>query len=466
MRKIKLILTLTAIALLILLLSSCGTTSAKGLYRKIDRAMSRLDSYKVSSTLDATFYYHGEKNELSRTGTQIYSSTSKKDCYVYLQSSSTSTIDGSDPNYIENVIAYNGGNAFLYSKSDDVEQRLYSPMTRKDFLSYYSASLKSEKEALFDCETIAFEEIESGGWEITFSGFQQDTTDKYINGLGIRTPFLDDEVLDLELTIQASSDFHITGTSMTVVFSENSKRDTSTIELIDHYSDHNEAELITDDLKLEDYRKIYDVRLVGQLEDMIVDMSGEIKEFAIHTTLDYGGKSYSNRSIVQYGCQEGDYYYETEYDRNNFKHFTSYTEGYKRTYVNQHPKTTLSQSHTEARAYITSLINTANYAPTNVRNIKMLEDGRYQVNHVVTDRSQLEGYLPSYNDVYVGATQVVFFTIEEQEIQKIESTIEVTYLSGGIKGERCTLTVTKVVDFNEEVDFLISFLPYPEYHKS
>ena len=466
MKRIRAILTLTTVLLLLLLLSSCKTNSAAGLYRKIDRAMSRLDSYKVSRTLDATFYYHGERNELSSTGTQIYSGTSRKDCYVYLQSSSTTTIDDADPDYIESVVAYNDGNAFLFSKSDDVEQRVYSPMSRKDFLSYYTTSLKSEKKALFDCETIAFEEIENGGWQITFSGFQKEPIDKYINGLGIRTPFLDDEVLDLELTIQAASDFRITSTSMTVIFKENSKRDTSTIELIDHYSDHDVAEPITDDLKPEDYRKIYDVRLVGQLEDMIVDMSGQIKEFAIHTTLDYGGQLYSSRTIVQYGCQEGDYYYETEYDRNNFKHFISYTEGYKRTYINQHPQTTLPQSHTEARAYITSLINTANYAPTNVRNIKMLEDGRYQVNHVVTDRSQLEVYLPSLNDVYVGATQVVFFTIEEQEIQKIESTFEVTYLSGGIKGERCTLTVTKVVDFNEEVDFFISFLPYPEYHKS
>ena len=64
MKKIRLLL-ITAVTLILLLaFSSCGTSSAKGVYKKINKAMSKLDSFSSETTITVSVNMNGEHADI------------------------------------------------------------------------------------------------------------------------------------------------------------------------------------------------------------------------------------------------------------------------------------------------------------------------------------------------------------------------------------------------------------------
>ena len=463
MKRIKFLL-LTAFGLVALLaLFSCGTdpqddsdhpsgiSSAEELFGKIDAVMSDLESYEAKQAVNMTVYMQNHEINASGELIEIFADTVDDDRYFYSKSTLTTSSESLKLNksYMD-IRAYHQGNAFYFTSVGSAIKKFYSPLSYEDFLEYYSynASATLDDEKIFSCSNSSYTQNENGSWEICLSGYSADFIDDYAEIMGLDDEMLDDKPVDMEIIIKAAPSFRATQMSLRMIFEDDNNDATNpTVELISYYSAYNEATPITDTLDTGNYTQVSDVRLVDGFDYMIEKLKeSEENTFTLDVTQDYGYDIIINeKDVITYGREDG-YYYNVTSTVGDTEGIISYRSG-KQTVTSNGSSNTVDQTEDEAEALINDLIDYAMYDIFNVEHIEKTDDGRYKVTAVPSMSFCLE-ITSSLGVHYVSSTQTIYFTVEDMNIIKIESTIEIRYsITYNSPASREYISIYSVADF-------------------
>ena len=438
MKKIRLLL-ITVVALILLLaLSSCGTNSAKGVFKKINSTMNKLDSHQSEATVNASVRINERWVRISGHTKEVLYNLSGKDCYVYSETNTRTTVDNSATD-IMRIKAYNDGTAYSYAVSGGSVQSICSPLSRREFLKYYQYNTSDfDTKDLYDCANRTFEEIDGGGWVVKFSGYGEEVINSYLSSMGLAAGVMDDKAVDMEITLRANSEFRATSMTMRIIFDgENgSGAIKPKIESTIYYSAYNSVVPETDNLNPAYYKEVADVRLADGIQYMIEDFQNRRSgRFTLEVTQDNGKATYSEESIVRFGTSGGKYHYEIEAEIEGKDRDITYSNGEKIT-VNNGKEKKEKQSDAEARSFINGLINSANYNAVYVEDIVETGKGIYKI---TLDISNVEQYKDLLGGAYLNADQTIYVTIKRKKIDKIESHVTINYYGG-------ELNVTSIVD--------------------
>lgn len=442
MKKIRLLL-ITVVALILLLaLSSCGTSSAKGVYRRIGNATGRLDSYRADTTVTVSVNIDGRLTSVSGIGSEILYNISSDDCYIY-SSNDTYTTVGNNVTSSSRTKSYYNGYAFCYSASGGASQSLCSPISRKDYLEYYQHSNSTSAASfLFDCESHVCSQNDNGGWEITLSGYSTESVNAYLTAMGISPNTIDDKPIDMEFSMKANSKFIATVMRMKIIFEDNrNMAQEPQIESVTYYSEYNEVIPETEYLSPDYYREVADLRVIDGIEYMISDLQSKKSDrFMYSVTQSNGYAKYTETNVVRYGTRFGKFYYDIDADINGEKRLIEYRDGKKTTTPKDGNSKSEKQTDEEAKDFIKSMIGATNYIAMYVDDIELLEDGRYKLTLDITNVQAYRDLVTSSGGIYTGATQTVYVTIKRESIEFIESEITLNHTRG-------KLIVTTVLDF-------------------
>lgn len=432
MKKVRLLLTVTVVLVLLLALSSCCTNSAKGVFKKVNTAMSKLDSYKSETTVTVSVNMSGQAVAISGNVSQVMYKTRSKDCYVYSEQNTRTTAAG-NVTAATRIMAYNDGYAFSYSSTGASVQSLCSPLSRKDFLEYYQYNASGfDTRDIYDCESRTLTQNENGAWEIRFSGYSDEAINAYLATLGFDVDTLDNKAVDMEVTLKANSKFYATVMSTKVIFKNDDSTTSPKIESTVYYSAYDEVVPDTSELNTAYYQKVEDIRLIDGLQYMISDLqSKKSGRFTHKVTQTSGSSTYTEDNIVRFGTTAGDFYYEIDAKINGEKRTITYRDG-KKTTEKSDKTDTVKQSEAEARTFINGLINSASYNAMYVKDIVKLKDGRYKVTLEITNVKAYQDLITSAGGAYAGAEQTVYFTLKRKKIDKIESVTTISHSRGDI----------------------------------
>ena len=441
MKKIRLLL-ITVVALILLLaLSSCGTSSAKGVYKKINTAMSKLDSFSSETTITVSVNMNGQHADIDGYANQSIYHIASKDCYIYSETSIYTVVDESVTSSTR-MKAYYDGYGYSYASTGGSAQNLCSPISRKDFIEYYQYNTTDSITAdLFDCENRTFSQNENGSWEVCFSGFSQESVNSYLATMGLDATALDDKAIDIEICMRANSKFIATSTTTTVIFEDNRNLTVDPkIESVTRYSEYDEVVPKTDNLNPDYYQHVADIRLVDGIEYMIAELQNKKSDRFFYSVTQSNGRSeYTEENIVRYGTTFGKFYYEIDGDLGGTECTIEYRDGEKTTTKDGKSKSE-KVTEAEAKSYIKAMIGSTNYNAMYVDDVVLLEDGRYKVTLDIANVKAYEQLMASMGVKYTGADQTMYITIKREKIELIENELILRYSGGELK-------VTTVLDF-------------------
>ena len=426
----KFFVLLIAVLLCALAFTSCGDpkTSAE-LMDKIDEKMESLKSYQSDVTANLSTDIYGYHCVAGFTGTQITIYGDSDRFYYYTVMDGTTEMKDTAKNEVVESVktkvieAFHEGNMFVSSEQGDAVQKLYSPLTKDEYIAYLEkqeSTLDIDYEA---CANKAFTKNEDKTWTLTYSGYTKKAIAVVIEAFNADELF-EEEIVDMEITIHANADFTIKDMEFKMIFENEST--TSTFTMKAEYSKYNEATPIVDTLDVSQYKKVADCRLLTDIADMIEDLEEmENGSFVLDLTqtisTSYSKDTYTERDTVTYGKKDGKYFYDAKASTDNAKYDISYANG-KQTVTISGTTETVDQTEKEAKAFINGLINSAKYSADKVTNITQKEDGVYTIN-CKPDASLYQPIFASVGSSSNNATQTITITIQNGKITKIDSTV-------------------------------------------
>lgn len=459
MKKLKFVLTIITVLTFLLALSSCEKPDNRTVAEKIDDAMNQLESYTVSGTIDMTVYVQKQKISASGKSKDILSNLSSDDCYVYSKTNLTYVISEKTATFYDELKAYHNGNAFLYTEEDGKGHGVYSPLSREDFLKYYQGEFTAAEDIdIFNCSHQTYTENENGSTYILLSGYSDEFIDDYLGKMGIVDGMIDDKIADIEITIKVNSKFCVTQMSMHFVFEDD--EDAATAPAIDvkmFFSDYNCAAIETDELNVENYNEILDIRLVDEFDDMISDLEeSENNSFTLTTSQKVRGQTSSEKDEISYGIEDGKYFYNARAELTKYTCDIAYRDGQQTTTITIYSNSgvldtdtnTVEQSELEAKAFINQFINSTGYDARYVEGIEKTDDGRYKVSLLPVDESSYRALAQSLRGSYQSSTHAIYFTVEDGKILKMDGEIVIYYSYwNGFDSIDDTIVITAIVDF-------------------
>ncbi|MBR5187380.1 MAG: hypothetical protein IKW18_02815 [Clostridia bacterium] len=435
----KLFSLLLAILLCMTLFTSCKTKfepqSAKELWDKINETMDALDGYESNGTGSLTLNVSGVKLSMNLKMKSIISGLQNGNYYYYYSTDSTlsttanTSLTGESGEVLHEISieAFDDGKMFVSSESDERSQKLYSPLTKEEFLAYREKKDKESADINYsDCKNAAFSQNEDGTWSLQYSGYTKKTINQLIKSFNMDSADFDFEIEDLNVSILADSEFHAKEIKIQFIFDEETEKSTSPVfEMSMTYSNYNAITPIKPDSS--EYTEVEDCRFIYDLEDMLKALE-EKKDGLFYLELEQvlsvpslnQTQSYTEIDTVIYGEKNGSYFYEITAIAGSDVFDISYENG-KQTISVSGQGEVYNQTEKEAKEYVRSLINTAAYAPEYVSSITKRGDGIYEIQCKYPDTSAYTPIFEAYAGKLTEMTQVITFTIKNGSIVEIEN---------------------------------------------
>lgn len=455
----KTVVLLFVILVFAFVFTSCSSgepETAEALWEKIDGAMNALDSYEVDLSMKMNFFMSGYEVSGKATGTAIEAGVTTDDYYFYQKMVTKVQCDELDLN--ENVTAiygYNEGLAFVSNEGGGLEQKLCAPMTREEFRDYVSDSDLNDL-ALNDCTGAEFVKNEDNTWSLTYSGYTKVAVNALAEAFGIdeeTSDMIGAEVLDLKVSISADENFFVKRMDVEFIF-DVEEDEVPVITATAEYSEYNTAKRITGYIKPESYNQIEDLRLPENIGEMLkAREDAEEGTFTLdldQTVMVMGNKSsYRETDKVNYGRRDGGYFYDIEAEIKGSTVDITYENGKQK--VTQNGETsTVSQTAAEAKEFIESLINSANYNKMYVTNVTKVEEGVYTIEMAVVNTAVYEQVMTKMGAFLSSAKQNITVTIKDDVLTEIKSTVDADgYIPSGNSRYGVGLTVNTTVTFND-----------------
>jgi hypothetical protein len=436
----KLLVLLFTVALFVLAFTSCGFNpkTTEALMKKIDKKMDALDSYQTDMEMNLSTEINGYQCVADMKGKGVLIHGDKGRFYYYDFAEGTTEIRDTEKNEVIESIAtktlnaFHEGNMYVMTQQGDIDQKLYSPLTKNEYLAYLE---KQESEFDIDFESCVnknFEKNEDGSWVLKYSGYTKKTIDDIVEMFGGDDLF-EESIEDMEIVINVNADFTVKNMEIEMIFENEST--TSEFRMSMKYSKYNEATVVTDiSLNTNDYKEIADCRLLTEIEDMLEELEeAENGSFELDlvqklktTSPSYESTS-SENDRVTYGKKDGKYFYDITASYDNGIIEMSYENG-KQTITMSGVTETVDQTEKEAKAFISGLINTAQYEAMRVTDIST-KDGVYTITCKQPNESLYQPVFSSLGILNPTVTQTIKVTVQDGNITKIENKVSASAYS-------------------------------------
>lgn len=402
--------------------------SAQELYDRIDEQMSALTSYRVDMDMKMTFFISGIEVVGEGTGYTIEDLNLEGDYYFYTETTTTVTAESLSMNQTQkNMEAYYRGNYFISNEKDGTSQKLYSAMSAEQAKEFHLESELDTLDLIKDCTTKEFSKNEDGTWELSCSGYTKAAIDKISEEMGLDGNTLSVEVMDMKMVMLADASYRAKQIKIDFVFEETKQM--PTVSITADYSQYNEAISTTNSLNTEDYTQVDDIRVLDDIEDLLEEL-GESESVKFTLDLKQLVRASDGKQLSVYteenkiSCGEGDagYFYDIDAYINKTQYDISYQNG-KQTVKSGSQSQENAQSEQEAREWILSLINAANYAPEIVTNVEDKGDGVYKLTCGNLDTSEYENFFAGSGGKLSTVNQTITVTIKDGRIVSILSSV-------------------------------------------
>ncbi len=456
--KKRILYLLVCMLLAAVMMVSCGgdepkvsePESAQELYDRIDEQMDALDSYRADMSMKMTFFINGIEVTGDGTGYTIQDLKLEGDYYFYTETTTKVTAKGLSMDQTQkNIEAYYKGNYFISNEQDGAAQKLYSSMTAEEAKEYRLESELDTLDLIKDCTAKDFSKKEDGTWELICSGYTKTAIEKISKQMGLDDSTLSVEVMDLKLVLIADADYRAKQIKIDFVFEE--AKNMPVVSITADYSQYNEAITTTESIKIEDYTKVDDIRILEDIEKMLEERSesGQCRfELDLKQLIRAAdGKQlsvYTEENDIVVAEGEDGYSYNIDAFINKTNYDISYKNG-KQTVKTGSQSQDNPQTEQQAREWIQSLMNTSKYSPDIVTNIEDKGDGVYKLTCDNLSRDEYEAVFTGNGGTMSSVGQVITVTVKDGAIVTILSTVTAkgTIASYGA----VTLTVTTSVKF-------------------
>ena len=420
-------------------------TDAIALWNKIDETMTGVTSYYAKGTGRMVYYYLGNKFEADISAEMVMDNK-EGDSYSY--TSETVAVECAELSLsetVESIKAYRDGKMYISHLSGESEQKFFSAMTFEEFCATEENSFKDID--YIDCTKSEFAKNSDGTWSLKLSGYTMKTINVMLDDWNITESGMGAEVLDMEVTVVADSNFRALTMEEKVVF-EIGEDPAVVPEVVFtvNYSKFNEVQRDPAQLNTDGFVEVDDVRVLKKVTDGIENIqnasSGKFTLDIKQTVKMLGETSTSTeKDTVTYGKQNGGYYYNIIAKTDSVKYDISYKSG-TQTIKQGSDSYTYNMTDDEAKGNVDDLINAAYYKETLVSSIEKIEEGVYKFAINKPDTSVIESQLGSAISVK-SATEEMIVTLSGDSITRIESVIKVNgrYKAGGYN-EALTITIS------------------------
>ena len=434
-------------------LSSCAKLGSTLTIGKINKAMEKLDSYEMSTTINIKYYVDGEPVDYKNEKTTIVDGMNKSDFYYYSLSNIEVEADKLDVDQKMMVVeAYSDGNFYLRNKTDGRREiKLYGKMGIEKFKGYINPEGYSGIN-LNDCKNVRKWKNSDGTSTIEYSGYSSSTLSALVGSLGIQEYLLGSGMKDVTVTLIYDKDHRIKRLSYSFAFdSEDGK--TPVLSVWSTYSNYNSAVRTDKYIKPTGYQELDRISVLTDvavaLNKLANDKSGAFK-FDLEQNVSYvGNKSnYKESNTVIYGERNGKFYYEIDSVSDGEKTKIKYSDG-KQTATGSGSPAKKIDSDSAARSYIVSMMNPTGLAITNVYDVVSLGGDVYELK-CFTDKTACYNLISQYGATYSSSTHTVKVTVSPYgDLTKMESDLEVQgYIRKGNSGYGLGIKLHAVNEYN------------------
>ncbi len=424
----KFLALLCALSMILVCFTACGTPkNADSLFKKINKTMEKMTSLESETTI--TMQFQSElvtiKGEAKGKTLQI----AQKDDYYYYTDMTTSFKTNSTSIKLEDtrtMEAYHNGNYYMLNEGEGIDQKIYSELSEKEARVYISDKGMDISELTEDCEK-NFTQNEDGSFTLNYSKYGQEKALEFCAELGINDAMFPDDILDMNVTMTADSEYRLTEMKIDFEFTKYDKYDIPTsLSIVMNYTKFDGIEKITDGLSPEGYKQIDDVRALTAISDGLekkLQSKNESFTLDIEQKISVNGKEQIIKETdkVSYGVDDDGFFYNIEAKYNNRKYTITYSDGTQVTEQGSSNETK-EMTDAEAKKFIETLINTAKYASFCVSDITKDENGVYTV---TCEDPNPELYSTTFSSVgasYTSGNQTIEIAVKDGNIISIKST--------------------------------------------
>ena len=430
--------------------------TAEELLTAIDEKMDSYDSYEAAVEMLISTTTNGINVKTTTTGIEIVRGlkTDNWECFAEVETVVSSPALTSSQK-VTSVEAYIGGNYFISNRGtviDKVDQKFYSPMSVEDAKALYEES----EVDLFDFVECINKEIktnEDGTYELTLSGYTANAINKIVEEVELDLDAISHTAIDLVFVIKADADLNATDMELSVVYDKNSASGAvPEISIKMRFSKYDEAEIGASAPNPEKYTLVDDVRIlddVNDLMDALKAMESGSFTLDITQTLKFMGDTQQSVETdnVTFGTNDKGYFYDIDADMDGTKYDISYSQGIQTVAVSGESHQ-VSQSEDEARAFVESLINSAQYNSLFITQIEKLSDNKYSF--TCSPKSTYQPFIEQMGATFRSVTQKIVVTIENGAITAIDSEVNATgAITSGNSTYQLTFTVVSDVIFDK-----------------
>ncbi len=416
-------------------------TTAKELWERIDGVMDSLDSYEVDNSMQMKYYYQGYEFIGDITGRDIQAGE-EDDYYFYRVLTTLVSCEALSFEQRQTIIeAYNDGKMYVFNEGSGINQKLFSKITSEDYIKYREERDSDDIDYL-DCKNTEFAKNEDNTWSLNFSGYTKITIKSFMESTGMDEESLGADIIDMKISATADENFRAKNVKIELVFeAKEGSTNVPTLISINDYSKYNEATRA--EIETDGYIEVEDVRVLDTIETKIEELQNVEKSSFIldlTQTVQVSGQTmytYKEKDTVEYGRDNGNYYYTLTSEADGSKTSIAYKNGIE-TVIVDGETTSYYSDDKESKEHIDSLINYSKYNKGLVSNIRKVSEGVYKIEvgypEVTDDKAALESLGATFKD----ATQSTTYTFDNEKIVKIESEIK---LVGEVKSGNTVVEV-------------------------
>ena len=429
--------------------------NADELYRLVDNKMSSLKSYRGDVTADVKFTYLGKriKGEMTMTMVAIGSQLDDNP-YLYVSGVTRTYMDDSLMELEDVLTVYEDGNAYLGKEINDEYSFIYSELEVDEFFDYYLNDAVEFDFSKDDAGTQSMKELGHGNWELKYSDYKKEAFEEMRDdlGLGVFDEDLGLKMNGMSIEIIADSEYRIS--EMTVKFTSEGYDD-PVITMSIKYSEYDSAERV--DFDKTKYEQVDDVRIAKWVEDYLEEIINEEEvTFTLYT------KQVVSIDKISQGTSKSEY---CETDRityrNNGKGFgysieaEMYGQEVSIEFANGIQTISaagqteeVSQSLSEARSFIKSLIDPADYEAIRVTDIKRTGKNQYRIDLVTFDTTEFVELMRNMRVSYSGSEVYIIVYMDGEDVKSMRTFITVNGRNLGVSSSGSVSSATYSVECN------------------
>ena len=435
MKRIALLALLLVVSLIF---SSCQVLwlvvepkDADDLWGRIDKVMTKEASGRIDATMKMNFTYEGIEVEAESQLLLVMIGTDESEDFYYYQKDETVMEMAGSKIETEQYLVYDEGKAYVSEKSDNKTSRIYSSLTPKEFYDYATDEATDFNITPDGAGVKGMSRYDGKKWELEFSNFEKDALDRIIEQLKLDS--LEESmgivISDVAVTITTDEKYRVDKMSIDFI---SESYDEPVISLDMTWSQYDSAKKVYIDKR--EYTEVDDVRIAKWVDNYLnevidrerVDFSLYMDQKVMKGSATYS--SYVERDKVTYKNKNDKFTYDISAELNGQEYSIEYVWGTQTVRVLDQTHRT-DQTEDEARSFIKSLMNSAQFSPSLVTNILEISTNRYRIYLQPADVSEYRQLMLNLSDTYEDCEIFIEVVLDGEEVNSIETYIKINGIS-------------------------------------